>query len=122
MIANNAYKYQQNVIMTASPQELTLMLYNGAIKFCNLGIEAIESKNIEEANKNIIKAQKIIEELQITLDDKYDISREINPLYEYINALLVEANISKNKDKVLEAKELISGFRDLWREVIKSAR
>lgn len=122
MIANNAYKYQQNVIMTASPQELTLMLYNGAIKFCNLGIEAIESKNIEEANKNIIKAQKIIEELQVTLDNKYDISKEINSLYEYINVLLVEANISKNKDKVLEAKELISEFRDLWREVIKNAR
>lgn len=122
MIANNAYKYQQNVIMTASPQELTLMLYNGAIKFCNLGVEAIDNKNIEEANRNIIKAQKVIEELQMTLDDKYSISKEIRPLYEYINVLLIEANISKNREKVLEAKELISEFRDLWKEVIRNAR
>ena len=96
MLANNYQKYQQNSVLTASPQELTLMLYNGAIKFCNLGIEMIQRSNIEKANEYIIKAQVIINELQVTLDDKYPISKEIKLLYEYIIWLLETGNI-KNK-------------------------
>ena len=122
MLPNNYQKYQQNSILTASPQELTMMLYNGAIKFCNLGIEMIQKKDMEKAHNNIIKAQNIMLELQVTLDDKYPIAKEIRPLYEYISRLLVDANINKNEQKLLEAKELITQFRDLWKEVIKKPR
>lgn len=122
MLTNSYQKYQHNAIFTASPQELTLMLYNGAIKYCNLGAEMIENKNIEKANQYIIKAQDIICELQITLDDKYSITQEIKPLYEYIVRLLEEANINKDQQKLLEAKELIANFRDLWKEVMKLAK
>lgn len=122
MVLNNIQKYQQNSIMTAGPAELTLMLYNGAIKFCNSGLEAIEKKNIEQAHTFIIKSQKIIEELQLTLDDNYPIAKEIRPLYVYINKLLVQANICKDKQPLLEAKELIVEFRDLWKQVVKEAR
>ena len=122
MLPNNYQKYQQNSILTASPQELTLMLYNGAIKFCNLGIEMIQKRDMEKAHNNIIKAQNIMLELQVTLDDKYPIAKEIRPLYEYISRLLVEANVNKDEQKLLEAKELITQFRDLWKEVIKKPR
>lgn len=122
MLASNYQKYQQNSVLTASPQELTLMLYNGAIKFCNLGIEMIRENKVEKANYYILKAQNIIQELQITLDDKYIIAKEIRPLYEYIFTLLVESNINKDEKKLLEARELISEFRDLWKEVMKIAK
>ena len=122
MLANNYQKYQQNSVLTASPQELTLMLYNGAIKFCNLGIEMIQRSNIEKANEYIIKAQVIINELQVTLDDKYPISKEIKLLYEYIIWLLETGNIKKDELKINEAKELITSFRDTWKEAMKIAK
>jgi flagellar protein FliS len=118
---NNAYQqYKNNSIMTATPAQLTLMLYNGAIKFCNQGIEAIENNNIQQAHQVIIKAQNIISELQATLDLKYSIAKEMDAIYTFIKQLLVEANIQKNKEKLLDAKELIVGFRDTWEQISKA--
>lgn len=122
MLVNNYQKYQENAIATANPAELTLMLYNGAIKFCNQGIEAIENKNIQGAHSVIIKAQRIIEELQATLNDQYPIAKDIRPLYTYINDLLVDANITKDAEKLVEAKGFIVEFRDLWQQVMRPKR
>jgi flagellar protein FliS len=119
MTTANCQVYQQSAVFTASPQELTLMLYNGAIKFCNICIEGIESGQVEKVNTNALKAQRILEELQFTLDDSYEIALQIRPLYEYINHLLIEGNIKKDKEKITEAKELFIAFRDLWKEVMK---
>jgi len=119
----NAYtQYQHNSIVTATPAELTLMLYNGAIKFCNLAIESMEKKEVEKSNANCIKAQKIITELQATLDNKYAIAKEMDDLYTFINTTLMEANIEKNPEKVRQALELIREFRDVWQEVLKTAK
>lgn len=119
MLAQQQYqKYQQNSIMTASPAKLTLMLYNGAIKFCDMAIDAIEKKDVQLAHANCVKAQNIILELKVTLDSKFEISKEINRLYDYITDLLVEGNIYKDKEKLLEARGLIVDFRDMWEKVI----
>ena len=118
----NMQQAYKNSIYTATPAELTLMLYNGAIKFCNLALEAFEQKNIQNISNNLIKAQNIIQELEITLNDQYEISKEIRPLYRYIYELLVKANISKEPEKVQEAKELIVEFRDTWKEVMILAK
>ena len=118
----NMQQAYQNSIYTASPAELTLMLYNGAIKFCNFALEGFEKNSIQDISNNLIKVQNIINELEITLKDGYAISKEFKELYQYINKLLVEANVSKNKDKVLEAKELIVQFRDTWKEAIKLSK
>lgn len=67
-ITNPYQSYQQNSVNTASPGELTLMLYNGCLKFINLAKKAIEDKKMEEKNVNLIKAQKIIQELMVTLN------------------------------------------------------
>ncbi len=119
MLSTQVQKYQQNAVMTASSAELTLMLYNGAIKFCNIGLETIEKKDVQTTHKYIVKAQDIIQELYATLDDTYPISAELKPLYEYIGYLLIETNIKKSSEKLLEAKQLIEQFRDLWKEVMK---
>ena len=84
MVANPYATYQQNSINTASGPELTLMLYNGAIKFCNIAVEAIEKKNVAKAHENIIKVENIIEELRSTLNKKYPIALEMDEIYEYI--------------------------------------
>ncbi|HKM22093.1 MAG TPA: flagellar export chaperone FliS, partial [Lachnospiraceae bacterium] len=74
---NNAYaQYNNSKILTASPAELTLMLYEGAIKFTNIAILAIEHKETEKAHINIMKTQRIIEEFRMTLNFDYPVAKD----------------------------------------------
>lgn len=114
--AHNAYK--QNSVTTASPGELTLMLYNGCLKFLTIAKKAMLDKNIEAKNTNLQKAQAIITELMITLDMNVPISKEIQPLYDYMNRRLLEANIKNDPAIIDEVAGLVTEFRDTWKEVI----
>lgn len=122
MVAGAYQKYQQNSIMTATPKELILMLYNGAIKFCNIAIEGYDEGDYQKLHNALIRTQDIITELQVSLDTKIEISEQINELYSYIKELLIKANIQKDKLYIEEAKELIVEFRNLWQEVMKTAK
>lgn len=123
VLANNAYsQYANNKILTASPAELTLMLYEGAIKFCNIAIMAIENKDIEKAHNNIMKVQRIIEEFQITLDFKYPIANDFNNVYNYLMRRLREANMTKDKEILEEVNGHIRTMRDTWKEVMRLAK
>ena len=123
MVAVNPYnKVVDNTIMTASREDLTLMLYEGAIKFCNLSVSAIEKKETEKAHNYIIRVQDIVRELQITLDRQFEISAQFDSLYDYMYTRLVDANVSKDTEVVNEVRDLFRGFRDAWKEAIKIAR
>ncbi|WP_341875736.1 flagellar export chaperone FliS [Defluviitalea saccharophila] len=123
MALSSAYQtYKNNAILTATPQELTLMLYDGALKFCNQAIKSIEAGRITEAHRYIVRTEDIIEEFQATLDKKYPISKELDSLYEYIYRRLVEANIKKDKVILEEVYELIKELRDTWKEAMKLAK
>lgn len=111
--------YQRNAIMTASPAELTLMLYDGAIRFCNIAIMAIEKQDIEKAHTNLKKAQAIISELRITLDHKYPVWEDFDRVYDYIYRRLVEGNMSKDAEIVEDALKYIREMRDTWKEVMQ---
>jgi len=115
-------KYQNSSIMTASPQELTLMLYNGAIKFCNQAIKAIEDNDNAKAHNLIMRAQDIIEEFQITLDKKYEVAKSFEMMYDYILGRLVEANIAKDKEILIEVNGFIKELRDTWKEAMVSSK
>lgn len=120
MAVQNPYaQYQNNKIMTASPAELTLMLYDGAIKFCNIGIAAIEENNIPKAHTNIVKVQKIIDYLRETLDMKYPVAKDFDNIYTYLSRRLVEANIKKDKDILEEINTHLRSVRDNWKEVMR---
>ena len=111
--------YQDNAVNTASGPQLTLMLYNGCIKFIKQGIKALEKGNHEEKNLNFQKAQDIIRELMITLDPSVEISNQLMSLYEYIHHCLQEGNIKNDTQLVEEALLLTTDFRDTWREAMK---
>lgn len=111
--------YQRNAIMTASPAELTLMLYEGAIKFCNIAIMGIEKNDMEKAHINLKKAQDIISEFRITLDHKYPVWEDFDRVYDYIYRRLVEANMSKDIETIEDALKYIREMRDTWKEVMK---
>lgn len=120
MIANQKYAaYATNKIMTATPAELTLMLYDGAIKFGNIALVAIEKKDIEKAHNNIRKVENIIEEFQITLDRKYPVAKDFDEVYTYVMRRLRDANISKDPEILEEAIGHIRTMRDTWKEVMK---
>ena len=123
-MVNNAegYKaYLRSKVMTATPAELTLMLYEGAIKFVNKAIMSIEKDDVMGAHNNLMKTQRIIEELRASLDHKYPVAKEFDTVYEYILRRLVEANIKKDKDILEEVLEHLRTMRDTWKEVMKNA-
>ena len=118
-VYNAASLYKGTKVNTASPAELTLMLYEGAIKFCNIADLGFEQKDFEKVNNNIIKVQNIITELRSTLDFKYPTAKDFDVIYEYINSLLAQANIKKDPEQLALALEQIREMRDLWKEVMK---
>ena len=122
MINNAAEAYKRQQVMTATPEALTLMLYNGALRFMKEGMDAMEKKDYEQCNTSLLKAQKIIMEFQATLKMEYEISHQLMPLYDYVYNSLVEANMKSNPAKVQESIDLIKELRDAWAEAMKKAR
>ena len=122
MTNRNPYAaYANNKIMTASPAELTLMLYDGAIKFCNIAIDGIKENNIEKAHVNIRKVENIIDEFRITLNRKYPIAQDFDNVYTYIRQRLVEANIHKDAEILEEVLRHLRTMRETWKEVMRLA-
>ncbi len=123
MALTNAYaNYQNNKVMTAKPAELTLMLYEGAIKFCNVAIVSIEGNDIQKAHANIVKVQKIIDYLRQTLDMNYDVAKDFENIYEYLSQRLIMANIKKDKEILEEVNTHLHSVRDNWKEVMRINR
>lgn len=123
MQMNNAFaQYNTNKILTASPAELTLMLYEGAIKFCNIAIVGIEQGNVQKAHDNIMKTQRIIEEFQITLDRKYEVAKDFDAVYNYLVMRLREANVKKDVAILEEVLKHLRTMRDAWKEVMQTSR
>ncbi|MCI8358433.1 MAG: flagellar export chaperone FliS [Lachnospiraceae bacterium] len=123
MPARNPFaEYTNNKIMTASPAEVTLMLYEGAIKFCNMAIIAIENGELEKAHINIKKTQRIIEEFRNTLDHKYKVAEDFDRIYVYLLQRLLEGNIKKDKAILEEVNMHLREVRDTWKEVMRRNR
>ncbi len=123
MSLNNPYQtYKQNTVTTASPGELTLMLYNGCIKFIKQAKDNLAERKFEQKNTNIIKAQNIIRELMVTLNMDYEISKQMLQMYDYIVHLLVNANIKNDSSLLDEAEGFVTEFRDTWKLVIQRNR
>lgn len=116
----NAYKTQQ--IMTAAPEQLTLMLYNGAIRFVEESMMALEQKDCAKSHERNLRAQDIVREFMATLDMKIELSKNWLSLYDYIEYRLIQGNIKKDKAQLDEAKSMLTELRDTWVEVMKKAR
>jgi len=112
-------QYNNSKILTASPAELTLMLYEGAIKFCNIAIMGIEQKDIEKAHTNIMKTERIINHLRVTLDMKYPVAQDFERIYVYLEQRLLEANLKKDTEILEEINTHLRSVRDTWKEVMR---
>lgn len=115
-------QYNNSKILTASPAELTLMLYDGAIKFCNIAIVAVEQKDIEKAHVNITKTERIVDYFRQTLDMSYPVAEDFERVYSYLGRRLVEANIKKDKEILEEVNQHLRSMRDTWKEVMQHSK
>ncbi|MEV9640552.1 flagellar export chaperone FliS [Mammaliicoccus sciuri] len=123
MAINNPYAaYQNNSVTTSTPGELTLMLYNGCLKFIQQGKMALEESKLEEKNVAIQKAQAIVTELMLTLDTSYPVAENMLVLYEFVNSRLIDGNIKNDPALFDEASGIIKEFRDTWKQVIQVNR
>ncbi|OME97069.1 flagellar export chaperone FliS [Paenibacillus amylolyticus] len=121
MITSPYDKYRQSSVQTSNPAQLVIMLYDGAIRFVKTAIDGLTQKDNEKTSLNLGKAQTIISELMSTLDRSYDISKSLHSLYEYMNYLLVEANIRKDVTKAEEAVGYLTDLRETWLQASKIA-
>ena len=120
-----ARTYRANAVLTASPGQLVLMLYDGALRALCLAREALERtdddpRRLELVNTQLIKAQAIIGELQDTLnhDAGGDFATTMYRLYDYYNRRLLEANLRKQAAPVIEVERLLREVRDAWADML----
>lgn len=119
---NKTDPYLEQKILAAKPEELTLMLYDGMVKFLKQAVLYNEQKNIQKTHNSIMRTEAILSELNATLDEAYDISRNLSDIYVFMKSRLVDANLEKDTDIIKEVLELAEELRDTWKQAMKLAR
>ncbi len=115
-------QYQQNAVLGAAPEQLTLMLYNGALRFLKQALLAIDKKDAPGAHNAIVRVQAIIQYLRNTLKEGLDLSSSLDSLYDYLSRRLVEANLKKDPLILQEVTELIEGLKDAWNQAARQMK
>lgn len=115
-------QYNNSKVLTASPAELTLMLYEGAVKFCNIAVTAMEQKDVQKAHNNIVKVQRIIDYLRQTLDMNYPVAQDFERIYVYLAQRLVDANIKKDPEVLKEVSLHLHSVIDMWKNVMRISK
>lgn len=106
--------YIREKVMTASPVELIIMLYDEAIKQLKISEIAIEEKRYDKANTSLQKTQAIIDELVRSLDLSIQIGRDLLAIYDFVNRSIITINMKKDKDAIPPIIDILSGLRDAW--------
>ncbi|QCJ42389.1 flagellar export chaperone FliS [Bacillus sp. S3] len=121
MTLKNPYQtYQKQAISTSKPEELTYMLYQGLVKFIRLSKQALNNNNLEESHSNNLRAQDILSELMITLKKDYPVSDSLSSLYDYMKTRLIEANLKKQEDILVEVEGFAVELTDTWQTAMKT--
>lgn len=119
MLLSSQNPYKQTSVQTATPQQLLIMLYDGAIRFCKKAIQGLKDKQYDVANEAFIRAQAIVNELTVTLDRSFPISDELAALYEYFNRRLIEANVKKDEAPAEEILSYLTELKETWAQAAK---
>jgi flagellar secretion chaperone FliS len=116
-------KYVKNAVETATPLMLIIMLYDEAIKMCSLAAQDM-GINKESVHNKLIKAQKIVTELTVSLNMEAggEVAENLKSIYIYLHMRLVEANIENNKVKVEEVEKILRDLREAWHIVNQQNR
>ena len=123
-MANPYAKYKQASVMTASREQILLMLYEGAIKFTKIAISAMEEKRIAERGTNILRAYDIIMELHTTLDHKVggELSKQLEDLYLFMMDQYTKANIKSDVEPLKSNLKILENLYDGWKQAIEKIK
>lgn len=124
MNARAGDQYLRNAVLTASPEQLQLMLYDGAIRFTTQAREALAAKDIEQTHNLLTRAQRILIEMQNGLRPEVapEICQQMASLYNFVYRRLVEANVNKDLQALEEAVEILRHMRETWVLLIEKLR
>lgn len=123
MIASAHNRYFETQVQTAPPENLVLMLYNGALRFAAQAVADLDAGRMQDAHNSLIRAQDIISELAGSLNmDMGEISRNLLGLYDYMQYRLIQANINKIAEPIREVVTMLTELRDSWAEAIPEMR
>lgn len=115
-------KYLEQKVMSAKPEELVLMLYEGLVKFIKFSMMHLEENHIQKVNESAQRAQAIVSQLQSTLDMSIEISKQFDALYSFVYVKLTDGNIKKDRKSFEEALEISTMMMEMWSEMIKQMR
>ena len=113
--------YQSMQILSAKPEKLILMLYDGAIRFIQQGIKAMKENKIEPAHNNLLRAQNIMVELMASLNFERGGELAVNlfRIYEFMHYTLVQANVKKDAEQLNRICNQLKRLRDSWAQALK---
>ena len=121
-VADVHSQYRETQIMTASQGKLIVLLYEGTIRFIDNALAALKDKKLDAANNNLLRAQDIVTELALSINfDAGEIATKMYNLYMYFNRKLVEANIRKDRESILEVRSMLVSLLEAWRQVAEKA-
>lgn len=122
--ANQMNHYKNSQILNASPEQILIMLYDGAIRFCREAQTAMEEGDLRRQAERISRAMAIVSEFSNTLDHQTggEIAENLDALYAFMNRELVRANLEKDPTGVKTVENLLSGLRETWMEAIEVNR
>lgn len=123
-MSNPYQKYKNASVLSASKEQVLLMLYEAAIKFTKLSIQAIENKNIAERGKNIMRAYDIVAEFQVSLDHKVggDLPKQLDQLYTFMLDQYTKANIHGDVAALKSCLQILENLYDGWKQVINGPK
>jgi flagellar secretion chaperone FliS len=121
-ISNPYQAYQRQAVNTSKPEDLTLMLYEGIVKFVRLSKLSLEKQQLQEAHRYNLRAQDILIELMVTLRDGYEVSEPLQKMYDYMKTRLIEGNVSKDIAPLEEVEGYALELVETWSAAMKMAR
>ena len=116
---NPMMQYQTQREETATPGMVTVMLFEEIIKNINIASKAIDDNNIQDSHDALVKAENIYLTLANFLDERFEISKSLLRMYEFLASRIIDANMRKDKEILKEVMEFTVDFRDTWRQAEK---
>lgn len=120
MMSNPYQQYRTNQVQTAGTGDLVVLLYDGAIRFLNRALVALEEKRLDGASADLIRGQEIVLELNKGLDlERGELAVNLGRLYDFFYRTLVEANIEKDAEKIKHVLAMLDQIRGAWTSVVR---
>lgn len=117
--ASSQQAYRENAILTAPPERLVVMLYDGARRFLHQGAVALRNGDLSGMNNRLQRAEAIIRELQMTLDHEAggEIAAKLDSIYDFCHRYLLEARLKRDPERIERTSELLGELREAWEAI-----